>query len=48
LFKPADFELRPLFTGQLFFVRNGLLRGDSRQGGNSGLACRPANGLRPR
>jgi hypothetical protein len=31
IFRTADFELRPLFTGQLFIVAQGLHRQDSRE-----------------
>ena len=44
-------ELRPLFTGQVFYcvfiAAEGLLAGDSGGATGSGLACPPADSLRP-
>jgi hypothetical protein len=42
----GQIELRPLFTGQLFIVAEGLLREDSPSAPESaGQACHAANGL---
>src|SRR3979490_3309551 len=41
-------ELRPLFTGQVFFAAEGLPQGDSRGATGAGLACLPADAPRPR
>jgi hypothetical protein len=44
----CETELRPLFTGQVFIVAEGLPAGDSRGATGSGLACPPADGLEPK